>query len=576
MLTSSLLLLQFSVTAANKPRIVGVPPSDAGRGLIRVSKNEIRHYAGDRGKPFFLQSLDNGETWKKKDAPASYPPNFGGISKESPAISQNPITKEFIRVQPIRGYVFISKGGLDGKWGAVTKDGKLDFDWQKEDKTNFLTLGGIMRTPTFVNKGRRILIPAHGRTYTHISDDGGLTWSKSNSISSPSHKIGGVDKATRWQNSAVEGTIVELKDGRLWMIVRTSQDQHYETYSKDWGTTWSEAKPSRFYGTLTMPLLFRMKDGRLIMSWTNTKALPEAPGFKGGGEDAFTNRDSHHLAISHDDGKTWHGFREIILDENRNRADYATFNGPQDRGKHQSEIIQTGKNEILISLGQHKEHRRLMKVDLAFLYEKKRSNNFQNGLDDWTHHTYEPIPKGHCSYNRKPSAKLVDHPTTSNKKVMQICRLNDKSLINESREINYEKSGATWNFPNGKTGSLTLKIMANKGSQGTQISLLDRLFNACDETTEQFSMFSINFALGKKIGSQTIKPNKWYTLKFVWSDVTKEAAKCRVFINGSRQPVKVLSMENVSPNGLSYIHMISTAKTADSGVLIESVRTSVK
>ena len=69
-----------------------------------------------------------------KAAPSGYPPNYGGIPKESPAIARNPVTREFIRVQPIGGFIFLSKGGLDGKWFAVTNDGKLEEDWKNPEK----------------------------------------------------------------------------------------------------------------------------------------------------------------------------------------------------------------------------------------------------------------------------------------------------------------------------------------------------------------------------------------------------------------------------------------------------------
>lgn len=128
-----------------------------------------------------------------KAAPAGYPPNYGGIPKESPAIVRNPLTREFIRVQPIGGFVFLSKGGLDGKWFAVTNDGKLEEDWKDPEKRkNLKKLGGIMRTPVFVNKGRRVIVPFHNMgsgTKFHISDDGGLTWHVSrNGVTSPKHE----------------------------------------------------------------------------------------------------------------------------------------------------------------------------------------------------------------------------------------------------------------------------------------------------------------------------------------------------------------------------------------------------
>ena len=85
-----------------EPEVVATPPADAGRGLIRVDS---------RKGPDYLVSRDNGKTWEMKAAPAGYPPNYGGIPKESPAIVRNPLTREFIRVQPIGGFVFLSKGG---------------------------------------------------------------------------------------------------------------------------------------------------------------------------------------------------------------------------------------------------------------------------------------------------------------------------------------------------------------------------------------------------------------------------------------------------------------------------------
>lgn len=564
--------------SSNPVKIVGIPPGDGGRGLVRISETEIRHYSGSKGANgrIVLVSNDNGETWNSKKISDTYPENFGGIPKESPAITKNPLTGEYIRVQPIRGYVFISQGGIDGKWGAVTKDGKLCFDWQNSDRSNLITLSGIMRNPIFIDGGKRILIPAHsGSSYVHISDDGGLTWTRSqNNIEVPPHKAGGVHKGHRWQNLGVEGTIAELQNGHLWILVRTSQDQYYEAFSEDKGNSWSKAQPSRFWGTLTMPCINRLADGRLLMLWTNSTSLPENKGANlRGGEDAFTNRDSHHAAISHDDGKTWIGFREIILDEHRNRSDYATFNGSEDRGKHQSEMVQLNKDHVLISLGQHAEHRKLVIYDTRSLYETTRKCDFEEGLENWTIHTYIPVTKGHCAYNRKPSASLIDY---NDKKAMLIKRVSDKDLINESLDVNYEKGGATWNFPNGKEGSLTVTLTFNKDSEGLQLSLTDRLFNACDETTEQFAVYTMQLRPGTKLGNKKLKAGKSYQLTMKWNGSQDATSSCNVYLDNSSKPVITLPLVNSSPNGLSYLHLISKAEKADTGTVIEAVEADVE
>lgn len=569
-----------------EPEVVATPPADAGRGLIRVDSREIRHYSGTRKEPDYLVSRDNGKTWEMKAAPAGYPPNYGGIPKESPAIVRNPLTREFIRVQPIGGFVFLSRGGLDGKWLAVTNDGKLEEDWKDPEKRkNLKKLGGIMRTPVFVNKGRRVIVPFHNMgsgTKFHISDDGGLTWHVSeNGITSPRHEARPPHQGVRWFNNAVEATVLEMKDGTLWALVRTSLDQAWQAFSRDYGETWSKPEPSRFFGTLTMNTLGRLDDGTIVSLWTNTMALPEnATAGNGTWKDVFTNRDSHHIAMSGDEGKTWYGFREIILDEHRNHPGYATLDGPEDRGKHQSEMVQLDKNRILISLGQHKNHRRLVIVDRRWVGAKTRAT--QTGKDSdsqWTIHTYIPQKKGHCSYNRKPSAELVPDPSGSTKKVLQIKRLNDPELVNEKSNVDYRNAGAAWNFPNGTTGLVKFRFRAADGDQaddsGLQVSLTDRLFNACDSTTKDYALFTFpirlrpapHLLLGMKKAPFT--PGAWHEISLLW-----QGGQAVVSLDGKK--AGTLKMANKSPNGASYIHFISTGSQPDAGILLDTVNARVK
>lgn len=61
-----------------------------------------------------------------------------------------------------------------------------------------------------------------------------------------------------------EPSIIELRDGRLWRLIRCAQDNHYESFSEDDGQTWTKPVPSPFYGTITMPDIGRLRDGRII------------------------------------------------------------------------------------------------------------------------------------------------------------------------------------------------------------------------------------------------------------------------------------------------------------------------
>jgi hypothetical protein len=108
-----------------------------------------------------------------------------------------------------------------------------------------------------------------------LSDDDGVTWREVLLPSPPPHKVEWPHEGVRWQNYGCEPTVVELSDGRLWMLIRTSQDCHYEAFSEDGGESWTTPTPSQFYAAITMPLLFRMRDGRLLVVWNNSTPLPE-------------------------------------------------------------------------------------------------------------------------------------------------------------------------------------------------------------------------------------------------------------------------------------------------------------
>lgn len=551
-------MLASSAFAVDAPYVVGTPPADAGRGLIRVSDKEIRHYPGKGGRKM-LVSKDNGETWMTETIPKSYP-SATCLGKESPAIAQNPVTKEFIRFEPLyRGKnnndgVYITDGGIDGTWNLV-----------RDNKGNTIRPGGILRNPLWVNNNKRIIIPGHiGGCWTWYSDDQGLSWKQSNKVQSPNHKPGGVHKGTRWNHGMVEATVVELKNKKLWLVARTAQDQHYESFSRDYGKTWSDAEPSRFWGTITMPTFHRLDDGRLMFFWSNTTALPEIESATGRGEDAFTNRDTVHAAISEDDGETWIGFRELILDEHRARGDYGTFNGSQDRGKHQVEVVQLDKNRVLYSCGQHAMHRRLMIMDVRWLYEKERKSDIsRDGAKDWTTHQFIAKHVGHCAYNRTQGAEVDGGE-------LRLLRVDDDSLTNPNQ-------GATWNFPAGDTGRLTAKVRLERGGAGLQIALTDRWFSAADPTVDQFANYVLKIdAEGKTPdGKRILKPGKTHELAITWREVGDEGV-ATLTIDGKKTTIKLPCL-TATPNGISYVHFYNPAtEVDDNGASIISTRAQVK
>lgn len=115
---------------------------------------------------------------------------------------------------------------------------------------------------------------------TIVSADNGKSWNLSNTLD-----IGGAGD----HEGALEPCVVELKDKRLWMIIRTSRKFFWQSFSTDGGLTWSEAKATHINSSHSPAHVIRLTDGRLAMAWNP----------------AVHQRRQLHLALSDDDGQTW-------------------------------------------------------------------------------------------------------------------------------------------------------------------------------------------------------------------------------------------------------------------------------
>lgn len=154
-------------------------------------------------------------------------------------------------------------------------------------------------------KSGRILLPAHsGSDFNHLgkdlhsflfySDDEFHTWQRcQNTMTAPGR-------------GAHEPSIVELTDGRLLCILRTTQKCIYKSYSDDQGITWSTPNPIDLPAPDSPPLIKRIPTtGDLLLLWNcvaSDRNWPRIP---------LTS------AISRDEGDTWN-----IIGDIDNREDY--------------------------------------------------------------------------------------------------------------------------------------------------------------------------------------------------------------------------------------------------------------
>ena len=83
---------------------------------------------------------------------------------------------------------------------------------------------------------------SRGIAMTYFSDDSGKSWRKSRTrLECPTPSRAGLQ----------EPGVVELKDGRVMMFIRTQMGSQYLSWSSDGGDTWSDPKPSNIASPLS-------------------------------------------------------------------------------------------------------------------------------------------------------------------------------------------------------------------------------------------------------------------------------------------------------------------------------------
>lgn len=134
----------------------------------------------------------------------------------------------------------------------------------------------------------------NGTLFSYYSDDYGKTWLSSAAVGNP-------DKIT-----LQEPGVIELKDGKVMMIIRASAGVQYKSYSTDNGASWSAAIPTNIKSPLSPATIQRIpKTGDLLMVWNNNDGT--VAGLKG-------KRTPMSIAISKDEGVSWLSIKNLEED----------------------------------------------------------------------------------------------------------------------------------------------------------------------------------------------------------------------------------------------------------------------
>jgi hypothetical protein len=216
-------------------------------------------------------------------------------------------------------------------------------------------------------KSGRILIPSgyltphEGRSVISAlySDDEGKTWKRSPSVLD----VGG----SGFESGPSEPTAVELPDGRVWMLMRTQTGLLWESFSTDGGATWAEPKPSRFTSSSAPAVLTKLRDGRIVVVWSNSVAGPY-------------RRNCLAAAISDDGGKTFRGFRELA------KVEFPLTSLERRWGVAYGFPCEAADGTLLVPFNTgdwSRMHLRVARVSPDWIGETKLVDDFINGDADW-------------------------------------------------------------------------------------------------------------------------------------------------------------------------------------------------
>ena len=271
----------------------------------------------------------------------------------------------------------------------------------------------------------------------------------------------------------------------------------------------------------------------------------------GGG--VFLHWHEDGVYLSADDGRTWHGFRELYLDPRRDAADFGTAFGI-DKSVHRSQFVETEPGRVLVSLGQSAHHRVMLIFDVDWLMARSRFCNFSDSLRQWSVFSYYKGIVEHCGYNRTPGCALVDG------RLQVRCLFND-SLLTSLR-------GAVWNFPAFRKGRFTVSLRFNDLATKGHLLLNDRWFNPTDSVARYYAPFDV--PLSPKM--LNISDNKPYLIRIDWNLDTKHPA-AEVYVDNRKR--LTVPLRNESQHGLSYVHFLSDTRIDDQGYEIEWVKAEV-
>lgn len=161
-----------------------------------------------------------------------------------------------------------------------------------------------------------------GRALCFLSDDEGQTWRHSTRVPVP---------ADFGEAHLQEPLVVELQDGRLLMLCRTTLHCQYRCWSEDGGETWSEAEPTELLSPCSPASLKRLPStGDLLLVYNDHRGIPAELAGKRTPLVSFLSSDEgqtwQHRRVLEDDPDGWFCYTALLCDEDQVLMGYCAGN----------------------------------------------------------------------------------------------------------------------------------------------------------------------------------------------------------------------------------------------------------
>jgi len=248
-----------------------------------------------------VSSSDDGKTWSEPLAIVD-PPGKERAFDPTLWIGPDGILRWFW-AQTWSPEVGTISNGVDGVWFSECSD--FESDAPKWSEPVRIANGVMMNKPIVLSNADWAFPTALWRENIggatppkHLQEESYSNVTVSSDCGHSFSLRGGADVPNRYFD---EHCLVELKDGRLWVLVRTISGIG-ESFSSDKGVTWSPGQDSGLGGPNSRFFIRRLQSGRLLL----VNHAPNA-------ETGEYIRSMLTAYLSEDDGKSWQG--GLLLDE---------------------------------------------------------------------------------------------------------------------------------------------------------------------------------------------------------------------------------------------------------------------